>query len=68
MAGFQSVTAVTISGAFLFGMLLVLLESLRGILAKRLNLSEQRTDWLLAAFNATLIPMMLVSGIACDQW
>jgi len=67
MTGFQSVTAVTISGAFVFGMLLVLLESLRTVLAKRLNLSEARVDWLVAALNLALIPMMPVSGILCDE-
>ena len=44
MAGFQSITAVAISGAFVFGMLLVLLGSLRTILAKRLNLSDLHVD------------------------
>lgn len=68
MAGLESVTAVTISGAFVFGMLLVLLESLRTVLEKRLSLSGPRVDWLLCALNFTLIPMMLVSGLACDQW
>jgi len=67
MTGFQSVTTVTISGAFIFGMLLVLLESFRTVLTKRLNLSETRVDWLLAALNLALIPMMLVSGILCDE-
>ncbi len=67
MTGFQSVTAVTISGAFVFGMLLVLLESVRTVLAKRLNLSEARVDWLVAALNLALIPMMPVSGILCDE-
>ncbi|HLJ97190.1 MAG TPA: MFS transporter [Gemmataceae bacterium] len=67
MLGFQSITAVTISGAFVFGMLLVLLESLRTMLAKRLNLSETRLDWLVAALNLTLIPMMPISGILCDD-
>jgi fucose permease len=67
MTGFSSVTAVTISGAFVFGMLLVLLESLRTVLAKRLNLSETRIDWLLSALNLALIPMVLISGILSDE-
>jgi fucose permease len=67
MTGFQSVTGVTISGAFVFGMLLVLLESLRTALGKRLNLSETRVDWLVAALNLALVPMMPVSGILCDE-
>ena len=67
MIAFHSITAVTISGAFVVGMLFVLLGSLRPALAKRLNLSESRVDWLLSAFNLALIPMMLVSGLLSDQ-
>jgi fucose permease len=67
MAAFHSVTAVTISGAFVFGLLLVLLENLRTVLAKRFGLSPTRVDWLLSALNLTLIPMMLLSGILLDQ-
>jgi fucose permease len=67
MPVFHSVTAVTISGAFVFGLLLVLLESLRTCLVKRLDLSPNRVDWLLSALNLTLIPMMLVSGILLDE-
>lgn len=66
MSGLQSVTAVTISGAFVFGMILVLLESLRQVLIKRLRISEAQVDWLLAAFHLALIPMMLISGILID--
>jgi fucose permease len=67
MSGFQTVTAVTISGAFVFGMLLVLLQSLRAVLAKRFDLSGPRVDWLLSALNLSLIPMMLLSGILSDK-
>jgi fucose permease len=67
MPPFHSVTAVTISGAFVFGLLLVLLESLRPMLVKRLALSPARVDWLFSALNLTLIPMMLVSGILLDE-
>jgi hypothetical protein len=42
MSVFHSITAVTIAGAFVVGMLFVLLGSLRPVLAKRLNLSESR--------------------------
>jgi fucose permease len=66
MIGFQSVTAVTISGAFVFGMMLVLLGSIRLLLAKRFELSEGRIDWLLDAMNLSLIPMMLVGGMLID--
>ena len=67
MPAFHSVTAATISGAFVIGLLLVLLENLRTVLAKRLNLSPTHVDWLLSALNLTLIPMMLASGILLDQ-
>ncbi len=67
MTGFQSVTAVTISGAFVFGMVLVLLGSMRLLLAKRFDLSEGRVDWLVSALNLSLIPMMLVSGMVIDK-
>jgi len=68
MIGFQSVTAATISGAFVFGMVLVLLESIQLLLAKRLAVGEDRVEWLLSAMNLSLIPMMLLSGILIDKW
>jgi fucose permease len=68
MIGFQSVTAATISGAFVFGMVLVLLESIQQLLAKRLAMSEGRVEWLLSAMNVTLIPMMFLSGLVIDKW
>ncbi len=67
MSAFQSVTAVTIAGAFVFGMVLVLLGSIRLLLAKRFDLSEGRVDWLVSALNLSLIPMMLVSGMVIDR-
>jgi fucose permease len=60
-------TAVTISGAFVFGVVLVLLGAIRFLLAKQFSLSEGRVDWLLAAFNISLIPMMLLSGLLIDK-
>jgi fucose permease len=68
MIGFQSVTAATISGAFVFGMVLVLLESIQPLLAKRLSLPESRVEWLISALNLTLIPMMFISGLVIDTW
>ena len=67
MNGLQSVAAVTITGAFTFGMVIVLLGTLRSVLVERLRLSEDRGDWLLASLNLTLIPMMLMSGILIDR-
>jgi fucose permease len=62
------ITAATISGAFVFGMLLALLGSLKLALAKRLDLGETRIGGLLSALNLALIPMMLLSGILIDRW
>src|SRR6266436_5415630 len=62
----SSVAVVTISAAFVFGMVLALLGSLKLSLAKRLNLGEGRIGVLLSAFNFTLMPMMLVTGLLID--
>jgi fucose permease len=67
MPGFQSVTAITVSGAFVFGMILVLLSSIRPLLVKRLDVPDARVDWLLSALNLALIPMMFVSGLLMDE-
>jgi fucose permease len=67
MIGFQTVTAVTVSGAFVVGMVLVLLANIRLFLAKRFNLSEGGAEWLLSMVNLSLIPMMLLSGILIDK-
>lgn len=63
-----SVTLVTISAAFVFGMVLALLGSLKLTLAKRLNLGESRVGLLLSAFNFTLMPMMLLTGMLIDAY
>lgn len=63
-----AVTAVTISGAFVFGMVLALLGSLKFALAKRLDLGEARVGGLLSALNLALIPMMLLTGVLIDVW
>jgi fucose permease len=63
-----AVTAVTISGAFVFGMVLALLGSLKLALAKRLDLGEARIGGLLSALNLALIPMMLLNGVLIDLW
>ena len=56
-------TAVTVSAAFVFGMVLALLGSLKLSLSKRLNLGEGRIGVLLSAFNFALMPMMLLTGL-----
>jgi fucose permease len=63
----QEVTAVTIASAFVFGMVLALLGSIKLPLAERLLLGEERVAGLLSALNLALIPMMLVSGILVDE-
>jgi fucose permease len=67
MAGFSAVTAVTISAAFVFGMVLALLGSLKLALAKRLALNERSIAGLLSALNLALIPMMLLTGLLIDR-
>jgi MFS family permease len=68
MAGFTSVTALTISAAVAFGVILSLLGSLKLALAKRLGIDETRVGGLLSALNLALIPMMLLSGFLIDAW
>ncbi len=58
--------ATTISAAFVFGMILALLGSLKLALAKRLNLGEGRVGGLLSALNAAVVPLMLLAGCLID--
>lgn len=67
MTYLDQVTTVTIAGAFVVGMILVLLNSIRTLLIDRLHLSEGRVEWLLSALNLSLIPMMLLSGMLVDK-
>src|SRR5437660_8018282 len=60
--------ATTISAAFVFGMVLALLGSLKLALAKRLNLGEGRVGFMLSALNAALIPMMILTGWLIDRF
>src|SRR5258706_7081465 len=64
----SSVAVVTISAAFVFGMVLALLGSLKLSLAKSLDLGEGRIGVLLAAFNFALMPMMLLTGLVIDPY
>jgi fucose permease len=66
MSGLTSVAAVTCTAAFVFGMLVALVGSLKLKLAERLQIGEARVGGLLAALNLALIPMMLVSGLLID--
>ncbi len=66
MFGLQGVTVVAASAAFVFGMVLALLGSLKLALAKRLGLGEGRISFLLSALNMALMPMMIVTGFMID--
>ena len=57
---------VTITAAFVFGVVLALLGSVKLPLAARLGMDEARVGGLLSALNLALIPMMLLSGILID--
>jgi fucose permease len=68
MFGLRPETAVTVSAAFVFGMVLALLGSLKLSLSKRLHLGEGRIGVLLSAFNFALMPMMLLTGLLIDRY
>src|SRR5436305_2038854 len=68
MSGEQAVTALAISGAFVFGLVLALLGSLKLALARRVDLGERRVGVLLLTLNVALIPMMLLAGVLLDAW
>jgi fucose permease len=68
MYGLRPETAVTVSAAFVFGMVLALLGSLKLSLSKRLHLGEGRIGVLLSAFNFALMPMMLLTGLLIDRY
>src|SRR5262249_52110155 len=57
-----------VSAAFVFGMVLALLGSLKLSLSKRLHLGEGRIGVLLSAFNFALMPMMLLTGLLIDRY
>jgi fucose permease len=65
--GISSAAPATIIGAFIVGLALVLLESLRPLLVKRIQAPEAQVDWLIASINVTLIPVMLLSGLLIDR-
>jgi fucose permease len=65
---FRPVTELTISAAFVFGMVLALWGSLKLTLARSLKLNEGHVGTLLSVFNLALAPMMLLSGVLIDAW
>jgi fucose permease len=68
MGGLNAMTAATIAGAFVFGMVLTLLGSIKLALAKEFGIDEARVGWLVSALNLALIPAMLLSGFLIDRW
>jgi fucose permease len=62
----SAVAAVTCSAAFVAGMLVVLLDSLKGILADRFKISEVRAGNILPFCNLALILLLPVSGVLVD--
>src|SRR5437588_8696124 len=63
----QSAALATISAAFVFGALLVLLPSARQQLAQRFAGQEIRADNLVSVFLGALIPSMILAGICTDN-
>jgi len=63
----QAITWLTISSAFVLGMVLALLGSIKLELGRRLNMSETRTGTLLSVLHLTLIPLMLIGGVLLDR-
>ena len=68
MSDYQAVTAVTVSGAVVFGMVLALLGSIKLELARQFDLTGKRIAGLLATLNLALIPMTILSGYLVDWW
>ena len=68
MSDYQAVTAVTVSGAIVFGMVLSLLGTIKLGLARQFDLSGRRVSGLLATLNLTLIPMTILGGYLVDRW
>jgi fucose permease len=68
MSGMQAVTAAAIGGAFVCGLALALLGSLKLALARQGQVAEGRVRSLFAALNLALVPMMLLAGVVIDRW
>src|SRR5581483_9585983 len=62
----QTVLALTVSCAFTFGLLVVLLSSMRGQLARHLKVGPERLDTLCAAVNFVLVPCTFLPGVLSD--
>src|SRR5437660_3230913 len=63
----QAVTWLTISGAFVLGVALSIMGSIKLELGRRLGIGETRTGTLLSVQQLSLIPLMLLSGLLLDR-
>jgi MFS family permease len=63
----QALIPVTVASAFLYGMILALLGSVKLALVRQLGIDEARVGGLLAALNLALIPLVLLSGLLSDS-
>ncbi len=64
----NGVTPLVICGAFVFGIVLALIGSLKVTLVKKLALRETHVGGLLSVLNLALLPMMLVAGVLLDDF
>ncbi len=61
-------TVLTVSGAFVVGLVLALLGSIKLNLARHLQLGDRGVAGLFAGLNLALIPSMLASGVLIDRF
>src|SRR5262249_16064324 len=66
MVSSQTVLALTVSCAFLFGLYVVLLSNIRTRLASHNGFTERGGGTLWAAMNFFLVPFTFVAGVAID--
>ena len=62
------VTPLVICGAFVFGIVLALIGSLKLTLVRKLELRETHVGALLSVLNLSLLPMMLLAGMMLDDF
>jgi MFS family permease len=66
MPGIQTMTAATIGGAMVFGMMLALLGRLKLAATQPASVEDGSLRRWLLVLNVTLIPLMLLSGVLLD--
>lgn len=64
----NAVTPLTICGAFVFGIVLALIGSLKLTLMRKLELRETHVGALLSVLNLSLLPMMMIAGVLLDDF